>query len=187
MGSPKQADQNLDFNELVKNYYTPLFRFAYSLAGNEEDACDLTQQTFYIWARKGSSLRDASKVKSWLFTSLYREFLRVRRRGRNMVSYEPELLELEMPSVTPDYVSSLDAADAVQTLTEVDEIYRAPISMFYLQDLSYKEIAAALELPIGTVMSRLSRGKAQLKDILLRKEKNTRQTTPSDTPEERKV
>ncbi len=95
----------MDFNELVKNYYTPLFRFAYSLAGNEDDACDLTQQTFYIWATKGSSLRDASKVKSWLFTSLYREFLRVRRRGRNMISYEPELLESEMPAVTPDYVS----------------------------------------------------------------------------------
>ena len=171
MDAPKQVNPHLDFNELVKNYYTPLFRFAYSLAGNEDDACDLTQQTFYIWATKGSSLRDASKVKSWLFTSLYREFLRVRRRGRNMISYEPELLESEMPAVTPDYVSSLDAAGAVKALAEVDEIYRAPITLFYLKDLSYKEIAAALELPIGTVMSRLSRGKAQLKEILLGKEK----------------
>ena len=171
MDAPKQVNQHLDFNDLVKNYYTPLFRFAYSLAKNEDDACDLTQQTFYIWATKGSSLRDASKVKSWLFTSLYREFLMVRRRGRNMSSYEPELLEAEMPVVTPDYVSSLDAAGAVEALAEVDEIYRAPITLFYLEDLSYKEIAAALELPIGTVMSRLSRGKAQLKENLLRKEK----------------
>ena len=174
MDSPKQIAHNLDFNNLVKSYYTPLFRFAYSLAGNEEDACDLTQQTFYIWATKGSSLRDASKVKSWLFTSLYREFLRVRRRGRNMISYEPELLETELPPVTPDYVTTLDAAGAVESLAEVDEIYRAPITLFYLEDLSYKEIAAALELPIGTVMSRLSRGKAQLREILVRKEKGTR-------------
>ncbi len=164
----------MDFNELVKNYYAPLFRFAYSLAGNENDACDLTQETFYIWARKGSSLRDASKVKSWLFTSLYREFLRVRRRGRNISSYEPDMLESEMPPVTPDYVSSLDAAGAVEALAEVNEIYRTPISLFYLKDLSYKEIAEVLELPIGTVMSRLSRGKAQLKEILVRKEKGTR-------------
>jgi RNA polymerase sigma-70 factor (ECF subfamily) len=53
---------------------------------------------------------------------------------------------------------------------EVDEIYRVPITLFYLEDLSYKEIAQTMELPIGTVMSRLSRGKAQLKEILLRKE-----------------
>ena len=82
MDSHKKASHNLDFKELVEKYYTPLFRFAYSLAKNEYDASDLTQQVFYIWAEKGSSLRDASKVKSWLFTSLYREFLRVRRRRR---------------------------------------------------------------------------------------------------------
>ena len=174
MDSRKEASHNLDFNELVEKYYTPLFRFAYSLAKNQDDASDLTQQVFYIWAQKGSSLRDASKVKSWLFTSLYREFLRVRRRGSNITAYEPELLEAEMPIVSPDYVTALDAANAVECLSEVDEIYRVPVSLFYLEDLSYKEIAATLEIPIGTVMSRLSRGKAQLKKVLMRKEKGTK-------------
>lgn len=174
MDAPKEIHHKLDFKELVEKYYTPLFRFAYSLAKNEDEASDLTQQTFCIWAEKGSSLRDASKVKSWLFTSLYREFLRVRRRGSNITSYEPELLEAEMPAVSPDYVTTLDASIAVDCLAEVDEIYRAPISLFYLEDLSYKEIATALELPIGTVMSRLSRGKAQLKEILLSKENSNR-------------
>ena len=163
----------LDFEALVKDYYTPLFRFAYSLAGNESDASDLTQQTFFIWAQKGSSLRDLSKVKSWLFTTLYREFLRVRRRGSNMFSYEPELLEAELPPVQPNVVTAMDAAQAVSCLNEIDEIYRVPITLFYLEDLSYKEIAAALELPIGTVMSRLSRGKAHLKKVLSQKEKGT--------------
>jgi RNA polymerase sigma-70 factor (ECF subfamily) len=112
----KTDDSGLQFADLVNDFYTPLYRFAYSLAKNESDACDLTQQTYYIWAQKGSSLRDASKVKSWLFTTLYREFLRVRRRSSKTTSYEPELLELELPPVTPDVASTMDAADAVASL-----------------------------------------------------------------------
>ena len=86
-----------------------------------------------------------------------------------MVHHEPEMLEAELPPVLPEVVTSLDAAQAVEALQEVDEIYRAPLTLFYLENLSYKEIAETLELPIGTVMSRLSRGKEQLKKALLRK------------------
>ena len=72
-----QETHGLDFHDLVSEYYTALYRFAYSLAGNEHDAGDLTQQVFCIWAEKGATLRDSSKVKSWLFTTLYREFIRI--------------------------------------------------------------------------------------------------------------
>ena len=65
----------IDFSQLVDRQYVPLFRFALSLAKSEADAADLTQQTFFLWASKGHQLRDPSKVKTWLFTSLYREFL----------------------------------------------------------------------------------------------------------------
>ena len=157
----------LEFNQIVNDYYQPLYRFGYSLAGNESDAADLTQQTFMIWAEKGSSLRDKSKVKSWLFTTLYREFLRVRRRGKNMTTQEEEILEAVAPTVEPDLVNPLDASAAVALLQEIDEIYRAPLTLFYLEDMAYKEISEQLDVPIGTVMSRLSRGKAALKKLLL--------------------
>src|SRR5277367_753801 len=68
-----------DFETLVTTYYELLYRFAVSLTRSEEDACDLVQQTFYKWATKGHQLRDASKVKSWLFTTLHRAFLELRR------------------------------------------------------------------------------------------------------------
>ena len=63
------------FNQLVDAHYTPLFRFALSLTRNSSDAGDLTQQTFFIWAKQGHALREASKAKSWLFTTLYRDRL----------------------------------------------------------------------------------------------------------------
>lgn len=64
------------FTHLVDAHYVPLYRFALSLARNGAAAGDLVQQTFFIWATKGESLRDSAKAKSWLFTTLYREFLR---------------------------------------------------------------------------------------------------------------
>ncbi|MBN1403996.1 MAG: RNA polymerase sigma factor [Opitutales bacterium] len=159
----------MDFAELARQYYQPLYRFALSLARNESDASDLVQQTFLIWARKGHSLRESSKVKSWLFTTLYREYLRVRRRISPFIHQEPEVLEAELPSVEPEALTAFDANQAVDSLQEVDDIYRAPLTLYYLEHMSYKEIADSLSIPIGTVMSRLSRGKTQLKNALLHK------------------
>jgi RNA polymerase sigma-70 factor, ECF subfamily len=161
-------DECLDFENLVADYYEPLYRFAFSLARDEADACDLVQQTFYIWAAKGHQLRDASKVKTWLFTTLHREFLESRRRQTRFPHIELEVAADELPLAPPLPASRLDAALVVTTLTLMDEIYRAPVSLFYLQDCSYNEIADILQVPLGTVKSRLSRGLAQLQQLLAR-------------------
>ena len=155
-----------DFDQLVSDYYQPLYRFALSLAEREAEACDLTQQTFFLWASKGQQLRDRSKIKSWLFTTLHREFLGSRRRTTRFPHHEIESVERELPPVTPVTVNELDAEVVMQALLNVDEVYRAPLMLFYLEDHSYLEIAAVLEVPVGTVMSRLARGKAQLRGLL---------------------
>lgn len=157
---------SLDFEKLVEEFYAPLFRFALSLAQNESSACDLTQQTFYLWATKGHQLRDLTKVKSWLFTTLHREFLGSRRRESRFPHYEVDMVSHELPTVSPTMVNQMDAATVMEALGHVDEVFRAPLTLFYLEDLSYDEIAKALAVPIGTVMSRLSRGKAQLRQCL---------------------
>ena len=163
------------FPQLVETYYAALYRFALSLAKNSSDAGDLTQQTFFVWATKGSSLRDDSKVKSWLFTTLYREFLRGRRRSGRMVAIDDLApAEQEIPDVETDLVAKMDASLVMNALQEVDEAFREPLTLFYLQDLSYIEIAEILSIPIGTVMSRLSRGKAQLRTLLAQKAKGGR-------------
>ena len=163
------------FTQLVDAHYTPLFRFALSLTKNQSDAGDLTQQTFFIWAKQGHALREEGKAKSWLFTTLYREFLRGRRRAERVTALEDlGPVEADPPAPEVDMVTGMDAGLVVEALQEVDEIYRVPLTLFYLQDLSYKEIAEMIEAPIGTVMSRLSRGKAQLRAALARKEAGAR-------------
>lgn len=176
------------FRQLVDAYYAPLYRFALSLAKSSSDASDLTQQTFFIWARKGGQLRDAAKAKSWLFTTLYREFLRGRRRAEHLTALE-DLPPGESDPAAPevDVVAGMDAGLTLEALQEVDEVYRTPLTLFYLQEFSYKEIADTLEVPIGTVMSRLSRGKAQLRGLLARKEAGPRnKVLPFDSQMERK-
>ena len=169
-----------DFDQIVSDYYQPLYRFALSLAERESEACDLTQQTFFLWASKGQQLRDRSKIKSWLFTTLHREFLGSRRRTTRFPHHEIESVERELPPVTPATVNEMDAATVMQALMNVDEVYRAPLMLFYLEDHSYLEIAAVLDVPIGTVMSRLARGKAQLRGLLADNSVEERKIVPMD-------
>ncbi len=154
------------FEDLVDQFYRPLYRFALSLSKNEDDASDLTQQTFFIWAKKGSQLKDSSKVKSWLFTTLYREFLAGRKRLNRYTSIDLEQAEPELPIVQADPLRAIEAKNAIAALMRVEEIYRIPLTLFYQQSYTYLEIAEILDLPIGTVMSRLSRGKAKLKNLV---------------------
>jgi len=144
----------------------PLYRFALSLSRKQSDAGDLVQQTFFLWASKGHQLRDKSKVKTWLFTSLYREFLGRKRHQDRFVDAEnnPEVSAIQIIPAT--VVDQLDGEIVQGALLGLEEIYRAPLTLFYLQQHSYKEIAETLEIPIGTVMSRISRGKEQLRKAL---------------------
>ena len=157
----------INFTDLVDRHYTALYRFGLSLAKNAGDAADLTQQTFYLWASKGHQLRDPTKVKSWLFTTLYREYLNTYRHSAKFPHVELDDLSIEMPSIAPSIFNDIDGHTVVAALTRLDEVFRAPLTLFYLDELSYQEIADVLEIPIGTVMSRLSRGKAQLRNLLL--------------------
>ena len=152
---------------LVDQFYAPLYRFAMSLTRTESDAGDLVQDTFTIWAAKGHQLLDVSKVKSWLFTTLHRRFLESQRRVIRFPHLELSAVDHELPAVEPGLVNQMDARQAVELLAKVDPQYRAAVALFYLEDYSYNEIAGILEVPLGTVKSRIARGLAQLKTLLM--------------------
>lgn len=154
------------FGNIADLYYQPLFRFALSLCGTWETASDLTQQTFYLAFRRSHQLREPSKMKPWLFSILFREFLQRRRHDAKFHHHPLEACEQSLPVVTARDVSQLDAGAVMAALNDLPDPFRLPLALFYLEDKSYKEIAGHLGIPIGTVMSRIARGKAMLRQKL---------------------
>lgn len=153
-----------EFEELVDAHYQALYRFGMSLTRDANMASDLVQETFCIWAAKGGQLKDRSKAKTWLFTTLHREFLTHRRRASKFSDDPIDEDSAEAEASSPeDAERQMDGQRAMELLGALDETYRAPLALFYLQQHSYKEIAEILDVPIGTVMSRLSRGKEMLR------------------------
>jgi RNA polymerase sigma-70 factor, ECF subfamily len=158
--------KKINLQSIVSEDYAALYRFSFALAKNESDAADLTQETFLILTKNQERIRDPENIRCWLFTTLRREFIRRVRThfAHPEVRFRPE--EHEIPAIKPSALRSIDAKLALGALEKVDETYRSALKLFYLGDLSYKEISVTLGVPIGTVMSRLSRGKEQLRRAL---------------------
>jgi RNA polymerase sigma-70 factor (ECF subfamily) len=168
-----------DFQGLVDLHYASLYRFALSLTRSESDASDLVQETFLTWAVKGHQLLEAARVKAWLFTTLHRGFLQRQRHTTRFPHLEITEAEVDLPSCDPDLASRLDSRTAVEFLGRVDAAFQAPVALFYLEDYSYREISEILEIPLGTVKSRIARGLAQLKELV-------RETAPGRARKEAK-
>jgi RNA polymerase sigma-70 factor (ECF subfamily) len=156
----------LDFERLVEEYYGALYRFALSLTRQENDAWDLTQQTFLIWARKGHQLQDPAKVKTWLFTTLHRQFLQGCRRMERFPHTELPGDDSDAVMLSPEQALRVDEGTLLEAMQRLDPMFRAPLALFYLEDCSYNEIAERLDIPLGTVKSRISRAIQQLQNGL---------------------
>jgi RNA polymerase sigma-70 factor (ECF subfamily) len=155
--------------QLVDRHYVPLYRYAYRLSGSAADAEDLTQDTFCKAQLKLGQLRDADRAKPWLFSILRNAYLhRLRsRKQANTVSLD-EVGEL--PDDLPEPLPDIDQEQLQQALGELPETFRTPVILFYFEDFSYRDIAEQMELPMGTVMSRLARAKAHLRARLVPKQ-----------------
>lgn len=165
--NPSACEAPADTQQVIEENADKLYRFALSLAKNDPDARDLTQHTFMQLLRKGYQIQDTRKVSSWLFTTLYRQFLATVRRRKRYTEVQFEASSEALLPHTPSRAArSHDGAAAMAALQQLDERYRAPLALFYLQDQSYREISSILGLPIGTVMSRISRAKQKLRELL---------------------
>lgn len=144
--------------QLIREHYAAVYRFVRRLSGSEADAEDLTQQTFLAACRKREQLRDADRARSWLLTIARRCFLKSREAMGESLP-EPEAIP-ETPVLEN---LELDEERLQAALGALPETYRTPVLLFYFEDMSYQEIADFLGAPLGTVMSRLARGKAFLR------------------------
>src|SRR6266851_5375905 len=117
----------VDYEQAVNSFYEPLYGFAYSLCGNENDSCELTQETFARLLAKSGQVRDESKVKSWLFTTLYRVFLGWKTRERRLPHLEISSVEQEVPPIAAELVDIMERDTVREALLEIDERYRTPL------------------------------------------------------------
>lgn len=153
--------------DLIRDHSAPLYRYAYRLAGQATDAEDLVQQTFLVAQQKLHQLREADRALAWLFAVLRSCFLRTRRKRLTLIDEEHYPLDAIASQPGGESSDAWIDREALQfALSDMPDEFKLVVLMFYFEDLSYKDIAAQLEIPIGTVMSRLSRGKAHLRRCL---------------------
>lgn len=163
------------FEELATPHIGVLYRMAFHLSGNKEDAEDLVQDVFIKAQKSFHALRDNAKCKSWLCSILYRQFVDGYRKRRYFV----ELKDVAAPPVEEEesvWPEKITPKDLLNCMSNLDPKYRAPLVAYFLSGLSYKKIAESLDMPIGTVMSRIHRAKNLLRNQLhdLRQQKPLR-------------
>lgn len=152
-------------HDLIDAHYQALYRYAFRLSGSSSDAEDLTQEAFGKALTRLSQLREPDKARGWLFRILRNGYLR-RIRDEKRHRIVPLDAVGDVPERPADTMPDLDPARLQVALNELDESFRTPIILYYFEEFSYKDIAEQMELPIGTVMSRLARAKAYLRTAL---------------------
>ncbi len=153
-------------HHLIDAHYEALYRYAYRLSGSAADAEDLTQETFGKALARLPQLREPDRARAWLFRILRNLYLhKVRDQKRHKVVPLDAVGDLADRD-TDQEMPEIDPAKLQQALNELDEAFRTPIILFYFEEFSYRDIAEQMDLPIGTVMSRLARGKAYLRNRL---------------------
>ncbi len=153
---------NVDLRQLVADHHALVYRYAYRLAGNQADAEDVAQQTFLTAQQNLHQLRQPENPVPWLLAIARSCWIKSRRRRRPVAG---SVLEMDLESV-PGPLPEGDQIDHEQLQSALDQIgdeFKLVLVMFYFEEKSYKEIAADLEIPIGTVMSRLARAKSHLR------------------------
>ena len=150
---------------LIHQYHGDVYRYGFRLSGNAADADDLAQQVFLAAHQKIDQLREMERARGWLLAITRNQFFKMYRRRRPVDSSS---LELDVNQVPDDLEKEEFDQERLQAaLDEMPEPYRTVLLMFYFEDLSYQEIADTIQVAIGTVMSRLSRAKGQLRYKLL--------------------
>jgi RNA polymerase sigma-70 factor (ECF subfamily) len=161
--------QPLDLETLVAEHGPVLYRYAYRLTGLAADAEDLTQQVFLTALTKLDQLRDPAAARAWFCSVLRRAYLRSQRKPRPQpaanLDVDVDLLAVDLPEEL-----AFDGEKLQRAIDELPEEFKLVLVGFYFEDCTYKELAERLELPIGTVMSRLSRAKGYLRTQLLQPE-----------------
>ncbi|HEY3938848.1 MAG TPA: sigma-70 family RNA polymerase sigma factor [Bryobacteraceae bacterium] len=164
------------YEELIERYEQPVYGMVYRLLGNQSDACDVVQEVFLKVFRSVSAFREQSSLRTWIYRIAVNEAHNHRRwfvrHCRREVSFEDDCAERPNSlEYTPDpgrspFEQTLDSENRTlieQALTRINPVFRTAVVLRDIQNLSYEEIAEILQVSLGTVKSRIVRGREALR------------------------
>jgi len=173
-----QAGSEAAFDYLVTYYHAGVFNLVYGILSDRADGADVTQEVFLRAFRGIQGFRRGSSLKTWLYRISVRQALNHRRwcwrHHRQQVSIDAEedgkslALDLRDGEATPfEQFASRETQQAVrEALTQIPAPFQSAVILRDLEGLSYEEVAEVLEVSVGTVKSRILRGRRMLKEIL---------------------
>jgi len=162
-------------NQLVTKYQARAYQFAYRLTGNPDDASDLVAEAFVRVYTALPRFRRDSQFSTWLFRIVTNCFLDAKKKTDRKPTdqLEDAWVDVDAKTTIVEQESPVEASERGEReeilqrgIEKLPEYQRAMIVMFHIENLSYEDIAAALDLPIGTVKSRLNRARLALREIL---------------------
>lgn len=163
------------FEILVQRYKNPLTNFVYRFLGDYEACTDVVQETMIKFYKNKDSYKSVAKFSTWIYTiagNLARtEYQRRKRRqffSINSYGEEKENYEIPDERYRPDIITDSGIKDKIiqKALLKVSTAYRQAVILRDIQELSYEEIAEIMGIEVGTVKSRINRGRAQLQKLL---------------------
>lgn len=163
------------FEVLVQRYKNPLTNFVYRFLGDYEACNDVVQETMIRFYRNKDSYKSIAKFSTWIYTIATNlaktEYQRKRRRQIfSLSSYGEENENYEIPdeSYRPDVITDSVIKEKIiqKALLKISSAYREAVILRDIQELSYEEIAEILGIEVGTVKSRINRGRLQLQKLL---------------------
>jgi RNA polymerase sigma-70 factor, ECF subfamily len=169
MRSPRHDDPVMDLRNQLMEHAPRLRRYARALLNNRELADDLVQDTLERALSRIATFRSGSDLRAWLFAIMHNVFVNQVRRASARAQHvcvdsnDIDEREFAVPSTS---IQSLEVRDLDYALQRLPDDQREVVLLIGLEEMSYAEVAAALEIPIGTVMSRLSRGRERLRTLM---------------------
>lgn len=165
---PSAASTPSDLCAFVDQHYDRTYAYCYRLSGQRSDAEDLCQQVFVAAVRHLGQIRSLESAQAWLATTARRLYWQsLKESSRQTTLLHSQLNEPESAHEPCEY--KLEREDWVhQALAQLNPLSRIIVVMYYFEDKSYQHIAQELDIPMGTVMSRLSRSKEMLREALLK-------------------
>jgi len=160
----KKEDREM-FSEIILRYQKKLFRYANSLSKDGDRAADIVQNSFIKAFVNLKSFKTEMKFSTWIYRIVHNEAINEIKKNRQQVEM-PDDFDLKSEGDVEIDFDQQEVVEKVRScLEEIPVLYREPVSLYFLEEKSYSEIADILRIPIGTVGTRINRAKIFMKKI----------------------